>query len=71
MAGNAALYIDPDDPATLIQALQALQTNNNLRSSLIISGKRQAGKFSWKRTANETIDVYREVMMMQKKNEHF
>lgn len=69
VAGDAALYIDPDDPATLIQALQALQTNNDLRSSLIVSGKQQAGKFSWKRTANETIDVYREVLMVQKKNE--
>jgi glycosyltransferase involved in cell wall biosynthesis len=63
VAGDAALYIDPDDPATLIQALQALQTNNDLRSSLIVSGKQQAGKFSWKRTANETIDVYREVLL--------
>jgi glycosyltransferase involved in cell wall biosynthesis len=69
VAGDAALYIDPDDPATLIQALQALQTNNDLRSSLIFSGKKQAGKFSWKQTAKKTIDVYREVMMVQKKNE--
>jgi glycosyltransferase involved in cell wall biosynthesis len=69
VAGSAALYIDPDDPATLIQALQALQTNNNLRSSLISSGKQQAGKFSWRRTANETINVYREVMNVQKKSE--
>lgn len=69
VAGDAAFYIDPDAPEALIQALQILQTNNDLRSSLIISGKRQARKYSWKRTANETIDVYREVMMVQKKNE--
>jgi glycosyltransferase involved in cell wall biosynthesis len=67
VAGDAALYINPDDPATLIQALQALQTNNDLRSSLIFSGKQQASKFSWKRTAKETVNVYREVLKVQRK----
>jgi glycosyltransferase involved in cell wall biosynthesis len=63
VAGDAALYIDPDNPATLVQGLTAIQTHKNLRSSLIVSGKQQAAKFSWKRTANETIDVYREVLL--------
>jgi glycosyltransferase involved in cell wall biosynthesis len=69
VAGDAALYIDPDDPMTLIQALQALQTNNELRSSLIDSGKKQSSLFSWKRTADETIEVYREVLAMHN-NKH-
>ena len=62
VAGSAALYINPDNPATLVQALQAIQTNKDLRSSLIISGKQQAAKFSWKRTADETVAVYRKVL---------
>jgi glycosyltransferase involved in cell wall biosynthesis len=33
-----------------------------MRSSLIASGKKQAAMFSWKRTADETVEVYREVI---------
>jgi len=62
VAGNAAVYINPDDPALLAQAINAILTNKEMRSSLIASGKKQAAMFSWKRTADETVEVYREVI---------
>ena len=62
VAGNAALFIDPDDPGSLAHGIISLLTNSDMRSSMIISGKRQAAAFSWKRTANETLEVYREAL---------
>jgi glycosyltransferase involved in cell wall biosynthesis len=62
VAGHAAVYINPDDPSLLAQAINAILTNKEMRSSLIASGKKQAAMFSWKRTADETVEVYREVI---------
>jgi glycosyltransferase involved in cell wall biosynthesis len=62
VAGDAALYIDPDDPVSLVQGITAILSNKELRFSLIASGKQQSAKFSWNRTANETLQVYREAL---------
>jgi glycosyltransferase involved in cell wall biosynthesis len=39
--------------------MQAIQRDNNLRSELVAKGLLQARRFSWKRCAQETIEVYR------------
>ncbi len=62
VAGNAVVYINPDDPASLARAINAILTNKEMRSTLIASGKRQAAMFSWKRTTDETVEVYREAI---------
>jgi hypothetical protein len=33
-----------------------------LRDNLIVKGKEQSGKFSWKKTAQVTLNVYRSIM---------
>jgi glycosyltransferase involved in cell wall biosynthesis len=67
VAGNAALYIDPNDPLSLAQTMEGIISNNTLRLSLIDAGRKQASLFSWKRTANETLNVYNEVIKRHKK----
>jgi len=67
VAGDAALYIDPDNPVELARAIKEILSNHDLRLSLINSGMKRAAAFSWERTVHETIDVYREALLLHKK----
>jgi glycosyltransferase involved in cell wall biosynthesis len=51
VAGDAVLYIDPNDSQTLTDALSRLLGNEKLREQLIAKGSRQLRKFSWAKTA--------------------
>ena len=46
VAGNAALYIDPDDPQSLREALDAVR-NPDRRSTMVAAGEIQALAFRW------------------------
>jgi len=52
VAGDAALFVDPDDPAALHAALLSLE-DPELRAGLIRKGLRQAEGFTWRRMAEE------------------
>jgi glycosyltransferase involved in cell wall biosynthesis len=62
IAGGAALYISPSDPESIGIALQRLIENPLLRSELVVKGHEQAKKFTWEKTAEDTAQVYREVL---------
>lgn len=61
VVGDAALLVDPYNIEEMTQAMYRVLTDRNLRYSMIDKGLRQAKKFSWKRTAQETLQVYKEV----------
>lgn len=56
-AGNAALYFDPADPNSICLSMLRLVNDDVLRSDLAIRGPAQARRFSWDRTAVETLEV--------------
>ena len=58
-AGDAALLIDPDDPRTLADAL--LKACGPEADRLRAAGLERAGEFTWARTAERTLEVYRQV----------
>lgn len=63
IGGGAAVYIDPykvDDIARGIS--EVLHYNDTYHCRKVEEGLRQAGKFSWEKTARETIRVYEKVM---------
>lgn len=60
--GKAALWFEPRDSATLWRALDSLLDDATLRTSLIQEGLQQVAKYSWPRTAQETLAVYRGMM---------
>jgi glycosyltransferase involved in cell wall biosynthesis len=62
VAGTAALTVKPDDHGALAQALTQACTDVALRGRLIEAGQRQARKFSWEKTAQETLQAYLEVI---------
>jgi glycosyltransferase involved in cell wall biosynthesis len=59
-AGDAALLVDPTDAAALAAALGRVVSEPGLAAELRERGLRQAARFTWTRTAAETLDMYRQ-----------
>lgn len=59
IAGEAALFFDPSSPEEIESALQKVVRDKNLRERLIAAGYVNARKYSWERTAAETLRAYR------------
>lgn len=64
VAGDAAIYFDPSDSSSIMQAInQAMSLTDREREKYIQKGTKQNQKFSWDQTARETIDVYKKVLL--------
>jgi len=61
VAGEACLLFDPTDVQALTQVLQQLREDAGLRRALHERGLIQARGFSWRRSAEATLQLYREV----------
>ncbi len=59
VAGNAAILIDPYSIIGIAEAMKALIDDDALRQELIIKGKQRVKKFMWKKTAIDTLEVYK------------
>ena len=59
VCGDAALYFDPKDPQDMAQKISYLLENEKLRNSLIKKGRNQVKKFSWKKMAAQTLEVFK------------
>jgi len=62
LAGTAAFQVDPDDPRRLSAALIALCTQEDLRRQMREKGLAQAARFTWRKTAGETLAAYRRAL---------
>lgn len=58
--GDAALYADPKNPGDIADKIVSLINDNNLRKELIQKGYKQVNKFSWEKSARETLRVLEE-----------
>ncbi len=61
VAGEGAVVFDPHSVDDMAGALRRCLTDATLRETLIASGMENARRFSWVRTARQTLDVYRAV----------
>ncbi len=57
VAGEAVLYFDHHDRVAMAEALLRIFTDEDLRQTLIVKGLEQVKKFSWRRCAEETLDL--------------
>jgi glycosyltransferase involved in cell wall biosynthesis len=57
IAGDAALRFNPRDPAALLAALRRISFDGALRRRLAEAGPRRAAQFSWRATAEATLDA--------------
>jgi glycosyltransferase involved in cell wall biosynthesis len=58
IAGNAALYFDPDKPEEIAHRIFELLEDGDLRKKYIESGRKRAKEFDWEKTAKSTLDFY-------------
>ncbi|MEA3345536.1 MAG: glycosyltransferase family 1 protein [Chloroflexota bacterium] len=62
VGGEAALYFDPTDVEEMAQAMYEVLRDGALRAEMQKRGLEQAKRFSWERTAEETMAVYQDVI---------
>jgi glycosyltransferase involved in cell wall biosynthesis len=61
MVGDAALLVDANDTASIVTGMQRGLRDEALRTTLRTRGLARAAAFTWQRTAQATLDVYRQV----------
>ncbi len=61
IAGEAALLFDPRNQEAMVDAMRRIATDETLRLQLAEAGPRRAAQFSWKATAQATLDALVEV----------
>jgi glycosyltransferase involved in cell wall biosynthesis len=61
VAGTAAVLFDPHSTEAMMTSMRDLLHNNELRARKERLGQQNASRFSWKGTAQQTLDVYYEV----------
>lgn len=58
--GDAAHYFDPNDVPAMAAAIGEVLDDEQLRQALIGRGRGRAARFSWRRMAEQTLEVYRQ-----------
>lgn len=59
--GDAALYVDPNSSEDIAKKITMVLDNEKLRLDMIEKGKKQVKRFSWEKTAKETLAVLEQV----------
>ncbi|MDO8658655.1 MAG: glycosyltransferase family 1 protein [Candidatus Levybacteria bacterium] len=58
VVGNAGLYVNPENPKEIGNALLKIFVDKNLKQKLIKKGLEKAKQFSWKNSAKKIFDLY-------------
>jgi len=59
VAGDAAMLVDPHDPAAMTEGLEQLCRDEDLRRVLAAAGTARVASFTWDRSARATVDTLR------------
>ncbi|HEY5723640.1 MAG TPA: glycosyltransferase family 1 protein [Allosphingosinicella sp.] len=62
VAGDAALYFDPNDAGDMADAMVRFYADPELGPRLAAAGMERLDSFSWKKAAEETVAVYRKCL---------
>lgn len=63
VAGEAAVYFDPSEAALMKAAVQQLLDDMTLRNRLSAQGYERMALFSWQKTVQQTLDVYKTLLV--------
>jgi glycosyltransferase involved in cell wall biosynthesis len=58
---NGCFYVDPKSPEDIAKGLKEVISNKKLQKELIQAGKERLKYFSWKNTAQATLEVYEKI----------
>lgn len=59
---KAAFLVNPTNIEELAQAMRAVVTDESLKNSLTEKGKQLLTKYSWQKTAQETLSIYKNIV---------
>ena len=62
VGGDAAVYFDPYDENDMAVKIKSVLENELLRKEMITKGLQKVKEYSWEKCAEETLQVYREVL---------
>jgi glycosyltransferase involved in cell wall biosynthesis len=62
VGGEAALYVDPHDTHDIAEKVAWVVENPQLRARMVEAGLTRVQTFSWRRAAERTLEVYKEVL---------
>ena len=63
VCGAAAEYFDPYDVVSITNALSRVLTDSGRRADLVRAGQARQREFTWRRSAEMTLDVYRQASL--------
>lgn len=63
VGGDAVLYFDPASPQDMAGKISMVLNNEELRRDLIKKGLQRYKQFSWKRLAEQTLEVYKQCVL--------
>ena len=66
VGGEAALYVDPRNPADIAQKVVQAVEDSAMRAASVQKGLARAREFTWRRTAEATLAVYDEVLKLDR-----
>ena len=58
VAGDAAILVDPDDSDAFAVHIQRVLTDQDLAQRMSRQGREQAARFTWDKTAQQTLELY-------------
>ncbi|MBI4378207.1 MAG: glycosyltransferase family 4 protein [Nitrospinae bacterium] len=61
VCGDAAIYFDPYNVSDMVEKINLVLENDGLRITLVEKGFNRVRSFSWQRSAEETINVFKEI----------
>jgi glycosyltransferase involved in cell wall biosynthesis len=62
IGGNAAKYFNPEDIVNITTALSEVLENNNMADDMRTAGANRVKLFSWKNTAEKTLEIYKKAL---------
>ena len=62
VGGDAAVYFNPHDQGDMVDKIDGVFKDGDLRKELMVKGKKRVKKFSWKKMAEKTLEVYNETI---------
>ena len=62
VAGEAGLYVDPENPSALAEAICTVAGDQTIRARMASAGLKQAANFIWTRSAAEMLALFREIV---------
>jgi len=62
VAGDAAIYFNPTDKISILNSIQKVIYDDELRDQLVYKGSQRVKEFTWEKTANKTKKMYEGIL---------